>query len=265
MKDRISVMISTHIVNVETEPYLHNEMLYDTISTAHEKLNLGDTKFYIYIDKKMEEYEDLFDEYLSNIENKLNTDLSHINVEIVEDRQFMMRGNWHHMIDNCETPYLLFLEHDWEFVEEIPIEEIMNKMDEHSHFNYVRFPYTYMGPGGRSHWDVHGVPGGGHFKVDDEIGLPLTQCTFYSGNPHIVSIDRARKFYKPIHMKWWPPERTKGTSHLEKEIMDIILKDIQLLGTEQAHKRWGCFIWGVWGDENHKPSVKHLGDWCRKK
>ena len=47
------------------------------------------------------------------------------------------------------------------------------------------------------------IIGGGHFKVDEEIGLPLTQCQFYSGNPHIVSIDRGSKLYKPIHLKWW--------------------------------------------------------------
>ena len=38
-------------------------------------------------------------------------------------------------------------------------------------------------PGGESHWDSHGIKfiaGGGHFKVDEEIGLPLTQCQFYS-------------------------------------------------------------------------------------
>ena len=53
MKERLSVMVSTHIVNADTEPYLHNQMLYDTISSAHEKLKLGDAKFYIYIDKKI--------------------------------------------------------------------------------------------------------------------------------------------------------------------------------------------------------------------
>ena len=93
MKERLSVMVSTHIVNVDTEPYLHNQMLYDTISSAFEKPKLGDAKFYIYIDKKMEvEYEKLFVEYVNNIEEKLNGELSHINTEIVEDRQFMMRG-----------------------------------------------------------------------------------------------------------------------------------------------------------------------------
>ena len=44
--------------------------------------------------------------------------------------------------------------------------------------------------------------------------------------------------------------------------MDIIVKDVKLLGTEQAHKD-GDVLWER-GDENHKPVVEHIGDWCRK-
>ena len=80
----------------------------------------------------------------------------------------------------------------------------------------------------------------------------------FETNPHIVSIDRAKNFYKPIHLKWWN-DMTKNTSHLEKELMDIIVKDVKLLGTEQAHKRWGCFVWGVWG--GRKPQTTCRTSW----
>ena len=261
IEDRISVMVMTHIVNVATDPYLENTMLFDTIQSSHEKLGLGNAKYYLYIDKVMEDkYPELFKQYYDNIQSRLVNEFSHINVDIVEDRQELMRGNWWHMIDNCDTPYFLFLEHDWEFTENIPTESILDKMDEYGHFNYVRFPHSYMGPDGPSHWDRHD---GGHFEVEDEIDLPLTQCTFYSGNPHIAKISKCRNFYKPLHLQYWT-KKTKGTSHLEKELQQIALSDVKLLGKKGTHKRWGCFVYGQWRDVNHIPPVKHLGDWCRK-
>ncbi len=262
MKDKISVMVQTHIVHATTEPYINNEMLVRTIQSSHDKLGLEDAKYYIYIDKAMEvSYPDLFKDYYDAIKSQISNELSHINVDIVEDRQHLMRGSWWHMIDNCDTPYFLFLEHDWEFVEKIPTIDIIDKMDKYEHFNYLRFPYTYMGPGGPSHWDSH--DGGYPISREEEIDLPMTKCIFYSANPHIVSTERCKEFYKPIHQQYWS-DRTKGTRELEKELADIIKSDVAEIGGEETHKKWGSFIYGVWGDPNHIPPVKHLGDWCRK-
>ena len=38
IKDRLSVMVMTHIVDVNTNPYLENTMLFDTIATSYDKL-----------------------------------------------------------------------------------------------------------------------------------------------------------------------------------------------------------------------------------
>ncbi len=263
VEDRISVMVMTHIVDATTNPYLENTMLFDTISSSHDKLGLGDAKYYLYIDRVMEfKYPELFKQYYDNIQSRLTKEFNHINVDIVEDRQELMRGNWWHMIDNCKTPYFLFLEHDWEFVENVPVMDIMDAMDKHKHLNYIRFPYKHMGPGGESHWDSHL---GGYFEVETEITeLPLTRGLFYSGNPHITKVSKCRTLYKPTHQHHWSVT-TKGTSHLEKEIAEIVLFDIGIMGHEETHKKWGCFVYGKWGDVNHKPVCRHLGDWCRKR
>ena len=262
IEDRISVMVMTHIVDVTTNPYLENTMLFDTISSSHDKLDLGNAKYYLYIDKVMEDkYPELFKQYYDNIQTRLVTEFSHINVDIVEDRQELMRGNWWHMIDNCTTPYFLFLEHDWEFVENVPVMNIMDTMDKYEHFNYVRFPWKYMGPGGATHWDWHD---GGYFEVETEIELPLTRGLFYSGNPHITKVSKCRDLYKPAHQYHWS-HMTKGTSHLEKEIAAVVMEDVKTMGHKDTHKKWGCFVYGQWGDVNHKPVCRHLGDWCRKR
>ena len=255
IKDRISVMVSTHIVNANTEyPYMNNDMLYETYVTTR-RANVD-----LYIDKVMElEFPELFKVYLNNIEDKIKSDLNHINIDIIEDRQRLLRGNWYHMISNCTTPYFLFLEHDWKFTTDIPTEKILDEMDKYDRFSYVRFPYTKLGPGEPAHWDE---TMGGMFERETEIDLPLTKIAFYSGNPHIAKVTKCRDFYVPNHYSHWA-HTTKGTSHLEKELSEITMWDIKQHGKEKAHDMWQCFLYGTW--DGFEPVCDHLGDWCRKK
>ena len=36
------------------------------------------------------------------------------------------------------------------------------------------------------------------------------------------------------------------------------MEDVKNIGHEETHKKWGCFVYGQWGDENHKPCVDIL-------
>lgn len=260
LKNKLSVCVITHIVNVTTNPYIENEMIVKTIKSSHDKMGLEGVNYYVYIDANIKKnYPDLYVKYRKYLESQFNSTLKHINIEIVEDARELMRGNWEHMIENCKTPYFLFLEHDWEFTTDIPTDKILEEMDKYERFSYIRFPYTKLGPGNPEHWDK---TWGGYFEKDNEIDLPLIGITFYSGNPHIVKISKCREFYLPIHKENWS-NRTKGTSHLEKELAEIAMNDVKTIGKKETHKKWGCFLFGTW--DNFDPVVKHLGDWCRKK
>lgn len=260
IEDKLSVMVATHIVNATTNPYIENEMILKTIKSSHEKFNLGNTKYFVYIDAVMKKkFPELFDQYRRFLNSKFSTELKHINIEIVEDSQEMLRGNWEHMINNCTTPYFMFLEHDWEFIKDIPTEKILQEMDRYDRFSYIRFPYTHLGPGNIEHWDK---TWGGYFEKEEEIDLPLTGITFYSGNPHIVKVKKCKEFYLPAHKREWM-DKTKGTSHLEKELATVAVSDLKAIGKHETHKKWGCFLYGTW--DGFEPVVKHLGDWCRKK
>ena len=68
--------------------------------------------------------------------------------------------------------------------------------------------------------------------------------------------------YLPKILHHFPIERSKGTSHFEKEFYDIIQNDIRILGAEKAHEIWGTF---AYDNIPCKQIVGHLGDWCRKK
>jgi len=261
IKDKISVMIATHIVNATSNPYLNNDMIVKTIRSSYDKMGLNGVTYYVYIDATMKRlYPDLYTQYREKLLERFNEELSDIKIELLEETRELLRGNWEHMIENCPTPYFLFLEHDWEFTESIPTEKILSKMDENDNFSYIRFPYTKLGPGQPEHWDK---TWGGYFEKDEEINdLPLTKIAFYSGNPHITKIKKCKDFYLPLHKKYWS-NKTKGTSHLEKELADIAMMHVKTYGKKEAHNMWGCFLYGTW--EGFNPVVKHLGDWCRKK
>ena len=92
--------------------------------------------------------------------------------------------------------------------------------------------------------------------------IPMTRVSFFSGNPHIIRVESFLKEYLPKLYHFFPIERTKGTSHFEKEFYDIIQGDIHRLGPENAHKIWGTF---AYDNIPCKQIVGHLGDWCRKR
>lgn len=261
LKDKLSVMITTHIINVNTEPYLNNDMIIDTIQSSHNMMALEGVTYYVYIDSFYKvNYPKYYELYVNILENKFRSKLPDIDIQIVSDSLDTQQANWKHMIENCNTPYFMFLEHDWEFLEPINTKNILSDMDRYERFSYIRFSRWPVGHPQELRWDKSY---GGVYETETEIGkdinLPLTKVALYSGNPHIVKLSKCKEFYltklnhRNLHNR---------KSYLEKEFLDIIVNDIRLYGNQKAHEMWGVFLYGT--VDNPKPILKHLGDWCRK-
>ena len=181
-------MAMTHIINVNSEPYLDNEMIVTTIRSSHDKMKLNNVTYYVYIDSFFKEnYIDLYTVYKENLIKKFESELSDINIVIVPDATSTQKGNWIHMINNCDTPYFMFLEHDWEFIKDIPTDVILSEMDKHDEFSYIRFSRWPAGHPQELRWDKsNGAIYEKETKIGIDVGLPLTKVGLYSGNPHIV-------------------------------------------------------------------------------
>jgi hypothetical protein len=264
LKDKISVMIMTHIINVSTNPYLDNEMIVKTIRTSHDKMNLQGVTYYVYIDSFFKEnYVEYYNTYVNNLLAKFNNELSDINIVIVPDAQTSQKGNWLHMINNCNTPYFMFLEHDWEFIETIPTDVILTEMDKHDNFSYLRFSGWGAGHAQELRWDKdHGAIYEPETKIGVDVNLPLTKVGLYSGNPHIVKTQKCKDFYAPVILAHYPDIKNRNT-YLEKEFLGIIMQDIRVNGQVKSHEKWGTFLYGTW-PQKFGPVIAHLGDWCRK-
>lgn len=263
LKDNLSVMIMTHIINVSTVPYLDNDMIIKTIRTSHDKMKLNGVTYYIYIDAFFKKnYTAYYDIYVKNLLTRFNNELSDINIVIVSDAQMSQKGNWIHMINNCNTPYFMFLEHDWEFLKDIPTDVILTEMDLHEKFSYLRFSRWPTGHDQELRWDkANGAIYAHETEIGINVNLPLTKVGLYSGNPHIVKTQKCKDFYLPILLKHYPDIKNRNT-YLEKEFLNITINDIRKYGKEKAHEIWGTFSYGT--VDNPKVVLKHLGDWCRK-
>ena len=193
---------------------------------------------------------------------------------------------------------MLFLEHDWGFAPNIDITKVINNFEKNPSIGYVkfnRFPHDIkMRHLASPHnWDWI-------FEEEKELDLeiPMLKITFYSGNPHIARIKKCKELYIPEMLKHCPPERSKGTSHLEKDMKKAELRSIDSYrncgfsnhstdgtsawghqwplsgGTTPGREckiceaairkhqnKWGLYMLGTWNDDSR---VFHLGDWCRK-
>ena len=51
-----------------------------------------------------------------------------------------MRNNWLKFVEeDCQNPYMLFLEHDWGFPQTIDVEKVINTFDKNSSIGYMKF------------------------------------------------------------------------------------------------------------------------------
>jgi hypothetical protein len=263
LKDKLSVMVMTHIINVTSNPYLDNEMIIKTIRTSHDRMNLKNVTYYVYIDSFFKKnYKEYYNVYVNNLLKKFENELSDINIVIVPNAESSQKGNWIHMINNCNTPYFMFLEHDWEFIKDIPTNIILSQMDKYDNFSYMRFSRWPAGHGQELRWDrANGAIYEKESIIGADVNLPLTKVGLYSGNPHIVKTKKCKDFYLPMIMKYFPNIGNRNT-YLEKEFLQVIIQDIQSQGQLKSHETWGTFLYGTWPDFG--PVINHLGDWCRK-
>jgi hypothetical protein len=259
---KLTVCVFTHIINANTIPYLENQMLVKTIQSTSNVLNLKNVKYKIYIDAAMKRlYPKFYETYTNNINNSIEKNLSDLDVSISEQSAETLRGNWECAINSIDTPYMMFLEHDWEFIRDIDIEKTIETLDNHNEISYLKFSRYPLD--GRSYpsptlWEMY-------FQKEESLSkslIPLTRISFWSGNPHIMRVSAVKSFYIPLLNQNKNSLKVHGKSFLEKDIKPLTEQFIRDYGVEKAHSMFGTYMYG---NVPYPPVIKHTGDWCRKK
>jgi hypothetical protein len=179
-------------------------------------------------------------------------------------------------LEEVSTKYILFVEHDWKFVEYIPLDRIISSMENAQNINYIRFNKR---KNRESKWDTKVVE-------DREMDIPLCKVSSYSNNPHIARCSTYREWIissNPTLRTLWDKYRRdkpysltnlfgvitsaykkyiKKESHVQQfEGVEFVLdtrykKNIQRKGFDNAHSEWGIYLYGKKGAG---PFVTHLG------
>lgn len=286
---KISVFVGTHIIGPKHKPtekwkgesadgfYLDNKMIERTIESSINSLGLQGCKYRIYTDSRFEDIlPDIHYKYVDRLQN-LQNKFKEVDLKVIGNSKYpFLRGSWRDFVDNCETDYMLFLEHDWQFNRKVNTTNIIQAFDNNPSMGYLKFSQYDITPKFASqkrsatNWDVLFEP-----ETNLVCDIPLTKISFYSGNPHICRISKCKDLYIPSMLEVserlyrqgnngyikYKGEYSRGSSLFEKEIKQAIFDDHKSIGVHPTHEKWGLYTYGSVGEN---AIVSHLGDWCRK-
>ena len=155
-------------------------------------------------------------------------------------------------LEKVTTPYLLFLEHDWEFQgPKIDLENLLDVFDQYPLVNYVRFNKR------------KNIISNFDFILEKETSIgdiDLIRTVAHSNNPHLVRVEKLRSDWLPICLND-PLCRNMDLSAkafgIENPLFKRHMQDVRKMGFARAQEIWGTYIYGQIGDP---PRIKHLGE-----
>lgn len=195
-----------------------------------------------------------------------------------ETPNYGLRNTLMEAIERIDTPYVFFVEHDWEFLEEVDLFEIVRLLNESDHVNDIRFSKFANVERG---WDTT-------VKEVRTERVPLCSVSSFSNNPHVVRKDEFEPWLQqsePNLAYWWHLYRSDTHSvggpdvvrlwlkHCSKKyvsngghtrylddvevVIDAYYKSrIRKIGFSEAHATMGTYLYGP---KRTGPYVRHLG------
>lgn len=255
--NNLTICIPTHCIKTETNGQYKginqivpsapsNKLIYHILGDLFNKTKLSiDTKIHIGLDKRIGRKID--EEYEANLKNLSNIypNLKVIvNESIIDDPIITAPNNFVNLIDSVNTEYYLFWEHDWIFIDNINLFDIIHDMNENKNINWIRFNSM------KNNIDIVDFIPLEHkngIKLNNIDLLPTTQ---WSNNPYICRTK--------IFQNWWKtfiyPTYEEG-GFVEGPLNVFYKFYVQKQGLEKALKTFGCFLYGKWNDN---PTVAHL-------
>lgn len=199
------------------------------------KNNLTELKEYSTIichDVNEKDTSDYYDQLNQLIKKFKNTEL------IMGDKKFIINNkeysgeSWGYnilkLITRCNTPYFMFVEHDWIFVEHVNIEKLLNIFDANDNINYIKFNKRY----GTGPFD---------FYTAYDKAVNLTRVNSFTNWPYISR--------KEIWIKEWIPKLiATNITTIEHNI------HYDITSLREIFLKWGLYIYGKIDD---RPLIKH--------
>lgn len=253
----ITICIPTHCIKTETAgPYIgieqkiptapSSKLIENIIKDLLNKTGLPiDTNIHIGLDKRKNRTIDQKYEINLGLLRSIYPNLKLVvNESETEDPIITAPQNFTKLIDSVKTKYYLFWEHDWIFLNNIDIKQIIKELDNNKEINWIRFNVF------KNNNDVvNFIP---IDYIEENIGksISILRTTQWSNNPYICRTE--------IFQKWWKtfiyPTYEEG-GFVEGPLNVFYKHYIQKQGLDKALKNFKCFIYGKW---NQEPLVTHL-------
>jgi len=231
---KLTIVTTTHLIPSAPSVWI----LRKTIVSLRKTMDISGCEHRIYYDAP-EVPNERHDEYLANLEKLA----SEMNLNLIVRPRSGLKANYLHAIDTLDTPYMLFLEHDWVFLRKVNIAQLIDVFDKYSFVNIVKF--NKFSNDSHLWWD--------HFvEPEDRITeLPLTRTSCWTNNPHVVRLSKWNDDWKAIVGE----NSTEGAAGIEEKLYWAYGKGIFSDGFRETHANWGCMIYG---DISEPRIIRHI-------
>lgn len=239
MKNKITVVTTTHVHSYAPSTSILEKNLYSAYKMF---MGIEEYSHLIYLDSKVKD--STYDRYVKNI---LELVKDFTNIELIDSPNSGYRLNYWHAINTIGTPYMLFLEHDWDFLHPVNLPLLVEIFEKYNKVNLVKLPkranMIAMSQKDRL-WD---------FIVESEkdiTELPLTKTSSFATNPHLIRVSKFLNEWK-YHLNY------PGSNHnsIELPLRDKYRDEIAYFGFSEVHNRWGCYNYDA---PNGPKYIQHL-------
>jgi hypothetical protein len=182
-------------------------------------------------------------EYWDNLQKLRDT---YPNLILIKEPCSGLKHNYLKGLKNVITPFFMFLEHDWIFLEKVNLLSILNEFTNKTDLHYLRFNKrdNYQKGG----WDQHLI------KDDTIKGFTAIKTDNWGNQPHIVR--REKWFESWFNIVTHPKLNTQhSTFGIEDILYRVYQYEINQLGFEKAHQKWGCYNYGT---KSGKHLIEHI-------
>jgi len=255
-KNKITIITFTHFWREAPSTYLIESML----DSIYSKMDINECRHIINYDMKERTPKHL--EYLENL--KLLKHKYNNNIEITTYNTLRHKRSFVYikLVEKCDTPYILFWEHDFILKKAVPILKILDTMDKHNNIKYIRFNKR-QNKTTQSKDNKHKPIDYWIEKEEDITEIPLLKVCGYGGLPHIEKRDWFLDYCKPLMLNIHIIKQNDLTRAVNKEIYRLR----ESIGFNETHKQIGTYIYGYMLEDAYVESLdqfKSLEAWGNK-
>lgn len=234
LKESISIITPTHILPSAPNTEIIEKMLESLYGNV---IGSKYVNHYVFVDS--DKTNPNRKEYIANL-NKLKNYYS--NLYIIEVFDSGLKTNYINGLRLCKTPYVFFVEHDWVFLEKIPLKRFVDIMDKNNHVNLIKLSK-------RNNMEV----GGWDSILEQDKDIPdLIKTNSWSNHPHV---SRKRKWIDEWLAIIDPNVKAVKSYGVEDVMFNRYQEDIVKYGFSRAHLQWGCYNWKT---NSGIACIKHL-------